>query len=217
MTTRNYREIFTRGFIWSRIRELFHTHNNSSSKKQMIHFHLHRNIYLDLSQDWNSNESCGENWYSIKYEIIAQLSYQSIKNLVLIRKTICIFMKTKYTVNLIKFKFTELLGEKNRDCLRLFCRLSCSSSCSIFDHYELLSLSRDFKSKSRGTPRIQYFAVRVKLSRTLLLFALQPCWCSTCPPSRERKSPSASRPFSLWQCSWWPFAKLCRPRRRRRW
>lgn len=111
------------------------------------------------------------------------------------------------------------MRKKKTTCLRafFFSPFLQLSGCSIFDYYKLLSLSRDFEPKSRGIPRIQYFAVRIKLSRTLLLFALQPCWCSTCPLSPERKSPSASRPFSPWRCSWWPFAKLCRPRRRRRW
>lgn len=147
-----------------------------------------------------------------------KLSYQSIKkNLSINTLNICMFARTKYTENLRKCKFTEVLKEKQPAFAFFFGRPSCSFRCSIFDYYKLSSLSRDFGSKSRGIPRIQYFAVKIKLSRTLLLFALQPCWCSTCPPSPGRKSPSASQPFSPWRCSWWLSAKLCRPRRRRRW
>lgn len=127
------------------------------------------------------------------------------------------FVRTKDTKNWRKFKFIEVLKKQSETAFFLSPLLPQLWSCSIFDYYKLLSLLRDYDSKSRGIPRIQYFAVRVKLSRTLLLFALQPCWCSTCPPSRERKSPLASRPFSPWRCFWWLSAKLCRPRRRRRW
>lgn len=83
-----------------------------------------------------------------------------------------------------KFKFTEVLKERWFEIVSslLFSCLFCCSDIISVDYYytqvRLLLYSlylvchETSDSKSRGIPRIQYSVTKIKLSRTLLLFAL---------------------------------------------